>query len=615
MEEKSTLLDNEETDERAVTGAIVGEEAQRGQGLVPADDLFMRKLRDGAVMLPRQMAESNQALILNRNDEGHITIGMVTPNNEIRVNDLMRHLKVARLSLKVEKITEEQFSFFRDEAYGSDRNENTINEARNGGERDWSSVVGASSHLADGSNSVAVEEDDADTRDNASEVSEPKDVRDHALRILREAYRERASDIHIVPGPIKGSVWFRVDGLLKPKYGNIPLSVQGNIVRALTNMCKPLVPSHRINKEPYDSTLRLKVRRSEDQSEVRTEYRVAFIPAKRGAKVTLRLNVDVITNIEQLGFDPDQQAEILQAIEKPEGMVLITGPTGSGKSNTLISLLEFIGADRTRSVLEMGNPIEFESDLRVQVNITETNTWMQAMRSALRSDPDIICPGEFRDQEEAKVVVEAAITGHLVPTTFHTNDIASTFTRLQKMGISSYLQSEAINLIISQRLIRKLCTYCRQKDDVMSAGLGFTVYKAKNSGCNFCSRGYRGRTAVGEVLRITPEVREWIGERTTNGLSLSGREIIRRAKEHLDFVDMQQAAGRKLAAGITSYVEVERVMKLTILDREPRRTWHHTPAQPHEAGFNSNFDEADAIEAEYVISDSAEGAEREWDFK
>ncbi len=331
--------------------------------------------------------------------------------------------------------------------------------------------------------------------------------------ILLDAVRRGASDIHMDPGEGSFRVRFRVDGLLH-EVMTPPKRVEPAVVSRLKIMSNLDIAERRL---PQDGRIKLR------QSGREVDFRVSILPSLFGESVTLRLldKQALRVDMTQLGFEADSLTEFEKAIRSPHGMILITGPTGAGKTTTLYSALHAVNS-RDRNILTVEDPVEYDLPgvTQVQVNEEIGRSFAAALRSFMRHDPDVILVGEMRDQETAQIAVRAALTGHLVLSTLHTNSAAQTIARLADMGIPPFLVSSSLRLVVAQRLARKVCQECREpyeadEESLLQYGhapLGIkrcTLYKGK--GCATCHfTGMKGRTALYEVLPITQEIRSLI---------------------------------------------------------------------------------------------------------
>ena len=331
--------------------------------------------------------------------------------------------------------------------------------------------------------------------------------------ILLDAVRRGASDIHMDPGESSFRVRFRVDGLLH-EVMTPPKRVEPAVVSRLKIMSNLDIAERRL---PQDGRIKLR------QSGREVDFRVSILPSLFGESVTLRLldKQALRVDLTQLGFDADSLAEFEKAIKCSHGMILITGPTGAGKTTTLYSALHAVNS-KDRNILTVEDPVEYDLPgvTQVQVNEEIGRSFSAALRSFMRHDPDVILVGEMRDQETAQIAVRAALTGHLVLSTLHTNSAAQTIARLADMGVPPFLVSSSLRLVVAQRLARKVCQQCREpyevdEESLVQYGHGplglkrCTLYKGK--GCATCHfTGMKGRTALYEVLPVTQEIRSLI---------------------------------------------------------------------------------------------------------
>ncbi len=338
--------------------------------------------------------------------------------------------------------------------------------------------------------------------------------------ILLDAIRRGASDIHMDPGEHTFGIRFRVDGLLH-EVMTPPKRVEPAVVSRIKIMASLDIAERRL---PQDGRIKLR------QSGREVDFRVSVLPSIFGESVTLRVldKQALKVDMRQLGFEPASLEEFENAIKSRHGMILITGPTSAGKTTTLYSALHAINS-HDRNILAVEDPVEYDLQgvTQVQVNEEIGRSFAAALRSFMRHDPDVILVGEMRDQETAQIAVRAALTGHLVLSTLHTNSAAQTIARLADMGIPPFLVASSLRLVVAQRLARKVCPECREPYEAdeealipyghAPLGLGrCTLYKGK--GCAVCHfTGMKGRTALYEVLPITPEIRSLILNSTFSG--------------------------------------------------------------------------------------------------
>ncbi len=375
--------------------------------------------------------------------------------------------------------------------------------------------------------------------------------------ILTDAIKKNASDIHVEPYEKSFRVRYRIDGLLyevmKP-----PLKLKNAITSRMKIMSELDIAERRL---PQDGRIKLKLGKGKEM-----DFRVSVLPTLFGEKIVMRLldKGNLQLDMTKLGFEVDQLTHFKKSIHLPFGMVLVTGPTGSGKTTTLYSALSELNKI-SENVSTAEDPVEFNLSGINQVQMHEDIglNFAAALRSFLRQDPDIIMVGEIRDFETAEIAVKAALTGHMVLSTLHTNDAPSTVNRLLNMGIEPFLVASAVNCIVAQRLARRICTGCVQddpevtKEDLLSAGLkeaelsGFQP--KKGAGCGNCSdTGFKGRVAVYEVMVMTDELKEFV----LNGASTAEikREAIRGG-----MITLRRSVLNMMLKGVTTLSEVYRV--------------------------------------------------------
>jgi type IV pilus assembly protein PilB len=398
-------------------------------------------------------------------------------------------------------------------------------------------------------------EGDSDNDDLESAVDETPVVK-FINKVLLDAIRKGASDIHFEPYEMSYRIRYRLDGVLTP-VASPPVQMSRRLTARLKVMAGLDIAEKRI---PQDGRIKLNITRTKSM-----DFRVSTCPTLFGEKVVLRILDSSTTKlgIDKLGFDERQQIVYYESIKKPYGMILVTGPTGSGKTVTLYSALNILN-DEGRNISTVEDPVEIRVPgiNQVQQNEKQGMTFARALRSFLRQDPDIIMVGEIRDLETAEIAIKAAQTGHLVLSTLHTNDAPQTVTRLVNMGVPSYNITSALNLVMAQRLIRTLHK-CKEKDDLpeealKSAGFtedmldGLTLFKPK--GCPECNEGYKGRSGVFQVMPVTDAISRIILE---GGNAIQIAEQAR--AEGID--DLRRSALKKVAAGMTDLIEINRVTK------------------------------------------------------
>ncbi len=375
-------------------------------------------------------------------------------------------------------------------------------------------------------------------------------------KVLVDAIKKGASDIHFEPYEDDYRVRLRIDGILK-QVAKAPVKLGSRIAARLKVMAQLDIAEKRI---PQDGRIKLNLSKSKQ-----IDFRVSSLPTLFGEKVVLRIldGSAAKLGIDKLGYEPDQQKLFEEAIHKPYGMVLVTGPTGSGKTVSLYTALGILN-DETRNISTAEDPVEIRLPgvNQVQQNNKRGMTFAAALRSFLRQDPDIIMVGEIRDLETAEIAIKAAQTGHMVLSTLHTNDAPQTIARLMNMGIAPYNITSSVTLVIAQRLARRLCSKCKKPLDLPEAALlaegfapedvkaGITVYEPV--GCEECTGGYKGRVGVYQVMPMTEEIQAIV---LAGGNAMQIAEVAQ--KEGVR--DLRQSALWKVKQGVTSLAEMSRV--------------------------------------------------------
>ncbi|MQA31357.1 MAG: type IV-A pilus assembly ATPase PilB [Luteitalea sp.] len=376
--------------------------------------------------------------------------------------------------------------------------------------------------------------------------------------VLMSAIQKGASDIHIEPYEKELRVRYRVDGILY-NIMSPPMRYRDAISSRLKIMAKLDIAEKRL---PQDG--RIKIRFNENGEAKEIDFRVSVLPTLFGEKIVMRLldKDKLMLDMTRLGFEAESLAKFETAILRPWGMVLVTGPTGSGKTNTLYSSIAKLNTPET-NIMTAEDPVEFNLAGINQVQVRENIglNFAAALRSFLRQDPNIILVGEIRDFETAEIAVKAALTGHLVLSTLHTNDAPSTVNRLMNMGIEPFLVASSVHLVCAQRLVRRICTNCKQPSPHPAAALvqaGYTAEDAttvqpmKGRGCDSCNRtGYKGRVGLYEVMEVSEDLRELIL------VGASGLELRRKAIDE-GMITLRGSGLRKVQDGVTTVEEVVR---------------------------------------------------------
>ncbi len=396
------------------------------------------------------------------------------------------------------------------------------------------------------------------TADDAASVADETPVVKFVNKVLLDAIKKGASDIHFEPYEKRYRVRLRIDGVLR-EIASPPVAMGLKLAARIKVMSKMDTAERRV---PQDGRIKLKISKNKA-----IDFRVNTCPTLFGEKIVLRIldPSSASLGIDALGYEEDQKQLYLDALANPYGMILVTGPTGSGKTVSLYTGLNILNTE-DRNISTAEDPVEINLEGINQVNVNEKVglTFESALRAFLRQDPDIIMVGEIRDLATAEIAIKAAQTGHMVMSTLHTNDAPQTLARLLNMGVPPFNIASAVSLIIAQRLARRLCEHCKTQDEIPEAALreegftdaqiaeGITLYKAV--GCEQCDGGYKGRVGIYQVLPMSEAIGRIIME---GGNAL---DIADQAKKE-GIADLRESALKKVIAGVTSLEEINRVTK------------------------------------------------------
>jgi len=402
--------------------------------------------------------------------------------------------------------------------------------------------------------------DDQQEDDEGLEEAEQAPVIKFVNSMIADAVRKHVSDIHIEPADKFFRVRFRIDGTLHEVIKQ-PAKMKNAIISRVKIMSEMNIAEKRL---PQDGRIKVRLEKKT------VDIRVSTLPTVYGEKVVMRLldKGNLTLDLDRFGFQENALKHFIEAVESPYGMVLVTGPTGSGKTTTLYSALSRINKVDV-NIMTAEDPVEYNLDgiNQVQMHDSIGLTFANTLRSFLRQDPNIVMVGEIRDSETGSIAVKAALTGHLVLSTVHTNDAPSTVDRLVDMGIEPFLVASSVNLVLAQRLVRKVCNKCRSSVDLHpeafmelgipeAEGRALTFYKGR--GCSACNgTGYSGRQGLFEVMPITPEIRSMILDRQSS-------DKIKKQAMAQGMLTLRQDAVLKLRAGITT---VEEVLRETAKDK------------------------------------------------
>jgi type IV pilus assembly protein PilB len=510
---------------------------------VPAVDLSQIKI-DAAVIkiIPAELARKYTVLPVSK-AAARLTVAMTDPTNVFALDDIKF---MTGYTVEPVVASEEALRTAIDRFYGSTR----AVELKK---------VMDDLHEEDGGGDLQVLDEDSEIDlEELQERSEEAPVVRLVNVILYDAIKRGASDIHIEPFEKEYRVRYRIDGVLY-EVMNPPLKLKEAITSRLKIMARLDIAEKRL---PQDGRIKMKTRIGNRVKDL--DFRVSVLPTLFGEKIVLRLldKDNLMLDMTKLGFEPDSLRRFEQAILKPYGMVLLTGPTGSGKTNTLYSALSRINTPEV-NIITVEDPVEFNLPGVNQVQVKEAIglNFATALRSFLRQDPNVILVGEIRDFETAEVAIKAAMTGHLVLSTLHTNDAPSSINRLMNMGIEPFLVTTSVHMVAAQRLVRRICENCKKETEVPPpalVNLGFGEEEAermvlyKGAGCERCSHtGYKGRVALYEVMAVGEDIRD---------LVLSGGsafEIRQRALEN-GMMSLRMSGLEKIRHGVTTLEEVLR---------------------------------------------------------
>jgi type IV pilus assembly protein PilB len=509
---------------------------------VPAINLSYFDVDTSVVkLIPYETAKRYQILPLSRVGSS-LTIAMVDPTNVFAMDEIK-----FMTGFNIEPVVASESSIVDaiEKAYGSTQ------------EEDLEQVMATIGEAEADVELTAGDEDEIGIGDLERAAEEAPIVKLVNL-ILTDAVKRGASDIHMEPYEKEYRVRFRIDGMLQTIM-TPPLKLKDAITSRVKIMAKLDISEKRL---PQDGRIMLKLNLQGKKKAL--DYRVSTLPTLWGEKIVLRLldKENLRLDMTKLGFEPESLEKFERAILKPYGMVLVTGPTGSGKTNTLYSSISRLNQPDT-NIMTAEDPVEFQLAGINQVQMKESIglNFAAALRSFLRQDPNIILVGEIRDFETAEIAIKAALTGHLVLSTLHTNGAPETISRLMNMGIEPFLVATSVHMIVAQRLIRRICKDCSETIDVPTPALleaGFTAEEArsvqirKGRGCQTCNNtGYKGRTGLYEVMEVDDEIRELI---------LVGASAVELKKKAIErgMITLRRSGVRKVMDGWTTLEEVLR---------------------------------------------------------
>ena len=537
---------------------------------IPSVNLDLFQIEDPVLrLIPQEVAQKYSVIPLSRVG-ATLTLAMVDPTNVFAMDDIK-----FMTGLNVEPVVVAEASIQQAIAkyYGTTREIElstvTVDEAvfepvdtktGNGGitHADLVSLDSIDFEVGRTEDVEVVEDNEEIDLSTLSRLSEDAPVVRLVNVLLVDALRRGASDIHVEPYEKELRIRFRIDGVLYDVM-HPPLKLRDALISRVKIMSKLDISEKRL---PQDGRIKIKVKVDARSREL--DFRVSTLPTLFGEKVVLRLldKENLMLDMHKLGFEPESLTKFRRNISKPYGMVLVTGPTGSGKTNTLYSALQSLNTVQT-NIMTAEDPVEFNLMGINQVQMKEQIglNFAAALRAFLRQDPNIVLVGEIRDFETAEIAIKAALTGHLVLSTLHTNDAPSTISRLMNMGIEPFLVATSVNLIQAQRLIRRICKDCKREESLPKEALievGFSADEASNlktykgKGCSTCNNtGYKGRIGLYEVMEVTDEIRELI---------LIGASALELRKKAIDdgMITLRESGLHKIRNGLTTLEEVVR---------------------------------------------------------
>ena len=508
-------------------------------GYRKADNFLLLEADQDAVgLIPEDFARSNSVLAVKRSDSA-VTIAMEDPEDIATIDSVKR---LTGLEPDIVVAGFDLINKAMDQLYGEITKAGKVEEA------------------IQGITVISGDEDSAEEVDLSPENASDEDAPIVKLvnLILQEAIKERATDIHVEPQESKVNVRIRIDGVLQIIMTPPSTSLSGLVTR-IKILSKLNIAEKRL---PQDGRFSIKTAAKD------LDVRVSILPTVHGEKIVMRLldKSGFDFNLTTLGFPKKNLSIFKKVISQPYGMVVVSGPTGSGKSTSLYAALKQIKDEKT-NIITVEDPVEYQLDGITQVQIFEDIglTFGSSLRSILRQDPDVLLIGEIRDEETADIAVKFSLTGHLVFSTVHANDAPGTLTRLLDIGIAPFLVGSCLNLVMAQRLVRKLCDKCKESytptsDELALIGLGIKDVKGelnKAKGCTDCrNTGYRGRTAIFEMIPMARELRKLV-------FDSANEDEIRQAAIKNGMVTLRDAGNERVLDGTTS---VEEVLRSTVED-------------------------------------------------
>ncbi|MBA2502836.1 MAG: type IV-A pilus assembly ATPase PilB [Pyrinomonadaceae bacterium] len=535
---------------------------------VPSVNLDLFNIEESVIrLITREVADKYSVLPLSRVG-ATLTLAMVDPTNVFAMDDIKF---MTGLNIEPVVVSEASVQEAIDTYYSQSREielvgaaSSTVTVQNGNGNGSFTDSVHYTLDKLDFDDEAAqglevIDDNDEIDVSNLARMSEDAPVVRLVNVLMVDSLRRGASDIHIEPYEKDLRIRFRIDGVLYDVM-HPPLRMRDALISRIKIMSKLDISEKRL---PQDGRIKIKLKADGNRAR-ELDFRVSTLPTLFGEKVVLRLldKERLMLDMTRLGFEPESLVKFQRNIARPYGMVLVTGPTGSGKTNTLYSALQSLNTPET-NIMTAEDPVEFNLAGINQVQMKEQIglNFAAALRSFLRQDPNIVLVGEIRDFETAEIAIKAALTGHLVLSTLHTNDAPSTISRLMNMGIEPFLVATSVNLIQAQRLIRRVCADCKVEQAMPPEALaevGFSPEEAtqlktyRGTGCQTCNNtGYKGRIGLYEVMEITDDIRELIL------VGASALELRKRAVED-GMITLRGSGLRKIRDGVTTIEEVVR---------------------------------------------------------
>lgn len=571
----------------------------------PGEKYSVDNLQQFSQYLNRESSSRYQAIVLNswlgRYDSPHFEVGLVQIANGDHRNGVVHALRISPFHVNFVQLEETFFEYLHSHIYDEQTQSKVLQhqqakqsqKTKNWGEGKTllsveESYAAQAASEADFQNEAEEwldltnkEEYEVNIRRSEAELTTQEFIR----LILMEFLRSGSSDMHIEAGQPTGRIRFRYDSEMFTRWDNIPFV-------KIKQLCMGLAETSgkdatQMKFKDIDSTIKVRALRDGRTAEV--ELRFASQPTLYAPSIVLRSQLKPIRDIGAVGFLPRQIADLKAAYSQKRGILIVTGATGSGKTNTLEAIYAALEEPDTHKIIEIGEPIEIRSPHRTQMSLRPNTpfTWWDAFYSCLRADPDIIGIGELRSGEHASVAINAALTGHLVLSTFHAASVEDTLTRMFQIGVPRENLATGLNLILAQALVKKLCERCKIVDPMPSEIYEKEIYKSV--GCPECfGKGTRGRTAMAELLYFNDQVKEWVQDR-----DLTARDVVIKATAAGYLIPMQVVAREKVLAGITSEMEVAAVLGLVESKRQYSNRSYQETAAAAAAGIGDTIDRHD----------------------